>query len=175
MVSLSVLFSALRDYEGLLDICSHRQLDLFIRLGRHFRPEIEFHSPIQCKDPPYSLPRYLIIFLSGILCLDTSVLSQLWNALKGFIWAYKDGSGDFEAPQLSPHEIEAINHSGARSLRIEEKLGMFDHLNYFNCVFFSNSMWSLHYVLSSNTLLCQVQVTVAMVNLDPGSSDLLHC
>lgn len=128
MVSLSTIFSALRNYDGLLEACSHRQLDLFIRLARHIRPEIEFHSPVHSKDPPYSLPRYLIIFLSSVLGLDTSVLNQLWHALKGFIWAYNDGSGDFEAAQLSPSEIEAINYSGAQSLRMQEKLGRLSQL-----------------------------------------------
>lgn len=73
MVALAALFQALGEYDGLLATCSHRQLDLFIRLGRHFRAEIELHSAIESVHPPHILPQYLIIFLSGVLSLDTSV------------------------------------------------------------------------------------------------------
>lgn len=114
MVSLAALFQALRENDGLLATCSHHQLDFFIHLGRHFRAEIELHSAIKSAHPPHILPRYLIIFLSGVLSPDTSVLTQLWDALKGFIWAYRDNHGVFEAAQLSPDEKKAINYTGGR-------------------------------------------------------------
>lgn len=120
MVLLSTLYGHLEAYAGLLQSCSLKQLDFFIRLCRHFRSEIDLHSPVTSLEPPHRLPLYLNTFLSETLYLDSTVVLHLWDALKGFIWLY---DVNYEMPQISEAETSLIDSAGAKTIHKQDKLG----------------------------------------------------
>lgn len=158
MVLLSKLYSHLDAYPGLLQSCSLKQLDFFLRLCRHFRAEIELHSPVTSLDPPHRLPLYLNTFLSETLYLDSVVILQLWDALKCFLWLYDI---HYERPQISVAEISLINSAGRKTVHKKEMLGVSYYFNLIISFLISILATCMFYPPTRQCRMCDKQLRLS--------------
>ncbi|KAF8158822.1 hypothetical protein BJ912DRAFT_866425 [Pholiota molesta] len=114
MPSIAALLTSLNDIT--LQACTLQDIDKFIRVCVHFKPELKLHTPLNSDKPPHRLPAYFSTLLIGSLSLDAVVVASLWSGLQAVIWKMNE-------THLTDREMMEIDCFGTKIMRKEERLG----------------------------------------------------